>query len=426
VSSIAIEEAVARVAQGDPVVVLDDSDRENEGDLIFAAERATPALTSFLLRHTSGVVCVALSASRCDALQLPPMVARPEDPHRTAFTVSVDARQGTTTGISASDRSTTMRALARESTRPQDLLRPGHVFPLRAQEGGVLARRGHTEAAIDLVRLAGLTPAGVLCELTHPDGSLMRAPALEAFAREHKLAILSVDDLVAYRRRTEPIVERVAEARLPTSHGPFTAHVFRDVDGREHLALVRGEVGSAGPEGVLVRVHSECVTGDLFGSLRCDCGAQLEAALARIGAEGQGVVIYLRGHEGRGIGLINKLHAYRLQDEGRDTVDANLELGLPVDSRRYDVGAQILTSLGIKAIRLMSNNPAKFAALEGYPLRIVERIPLVTAPNSENAGYLSTKQTKLGHLLGLGATSPVAGAADDWQGLSRTLPLGRA
>jgi 3,4-dihydroxy 2-butanone 4-phosphate synthase / GTP cyclohydrolase II len=271
---------------------------------------------------------------------------------------------------------------------------------LRAREGGVLRRRGHTEAAADLVRLAGLAHGGALCELMHEDGTMMRRPALESFAREHALALLHIDDLVAYRRRTEPIVEPVAEARLPTRHGPFVVRVFRDlIEGREHLALVRGDVRSGAD--ILVRVHSECITGDLFGSLRCDCGTQLDAALARVAAEGRGVVVYLRGHEGRGIGLVNKLHAYRLQDQGRDTVEANLDLGLPVDSRRYDLGAQILTALGVTNIRLMSNNPAKFAALEGYPLRIVERVPLITAPNDENAAYLATKQAKLGHLLGL-------------------------
>jgi 3,4-dihydroxy 2-butanone 4-phosphate synthase/GTP cyclohydrolase II len=418
-----IEDAVHRIARGEPVVVVDDSDRENEGDLVMAAEKATPEAIAFVLRHASGVVCVALPGARCDALHLPLMVPRLEDSHGTAFTVTVDARRGTTTGISAADRATTIRALASDATRPDDLLRPGHVFPLRAREGGVLQRRGHTEAASDLARLAGLAPAGLLCELTHDDGTMMRLPALEAFASAHGLALVHIDDLVAYRRRTEPIVEPVADARLPTRHGPFAVRVFRDViEGREHIALVRGEV--RGPDPVLVRVHSECITGDLFGSLRCDCGAQLDAALARVAAEGRGVVVYLRGHEGRGIGLVNKLHAYRLQDEGRDTVEANLELGLPVDSRRYDVGAQILTSLGVSNIRLMSNNPAKFAALEGYPLRIVERVPLLTPPNEENAGYLSTKQAKLGHLLGL-VQGGAAGEAAAQQRL-RAVPQRRA
>jgi 3,4-dihydroxy 2-butanone 4-phosphate synthase/GTP cyclohydrolase II len=394
-----VEEAIERIAEGDMVVVVDDSARENEGDLVLAAERATPEKVAFMVRHTSGVVCVALPEARCEALGLPLMVPAGRDAHGTAFTVTVDARRGTSTGISAMDRATTIRALARKSSRPEDFLRPGHIFPLRARDGGVLARRGHTEAASDLARLAGLAPVGALSELTHDDGTMMRLAALEAFGHTHGLPVIHIEDLVSYRRRTEPIVEPVAQARLPTQYGPFVAHVLRDLDGREHVALVRGEV--RGASDVLVRVHSECVTGDLFGSQRCDCGAQLHAALDRVAQAGRGVVVYLRGHEGRGIGLINKLHAYRLQDEGRDTVEANLELGLPVDSRRYDVGAQILTSLGLTTIRLMSNNPAKFTALEGYRLRIVERVPLITPPNAENAGYLSTKQVKLGHLLGL-------------------------
>jgi 3,4-dihydroxy 2-butanone 4-phosphate synthase/GTP cyclohydrolase II len=420
-----VREALHRVARGEPVVVVDDADRENEGDLILAAEKATPQAIAFVLRHTSGVVCVALPGERCDALHLPPMVAHGGDAQGTAFTVTVDARRGTTTGISAADRATTARALAGAASKPDDFARPGHVFPLRARGGGVLERRGHTEAAVDLARMAGLSPAGVLCELAHDDGTMMRPLALESFARAHGLALLRIEDLVAYRRRTEPIVEHVAEARLPTRHGPFTAHVFRDViDGGEHLALVRGEV--RGAERVLVRVHSECVTGDLFGSLRCDCGEQLDAALARVAGEGCGAVVYLRGHEGRGVGLINKLHAYRLQDAGRDTVEANVELGLPVDSRRYDVGAQILTSLGLTTIRLMSNNPAKFAALEGYALRVVERVPLLTSPTEENARYLSTKERKLGHLLGLAQSG--AGAAGEAVDQQRVLPLphGRA
>jgi 3,4-dihydroxy 2-butanone 4-phosphate synthase/GTP cyclohydrolase II len=400
-----IESAIEAIASGRPVVVVDDANRENEGDLILAAEKITPEAVAFFLRHTSGVLCVALPGGRCDALQLPPMVARGEESQGTAFTVSVDARRGIATGISASDRAATIRVLASEEARADDLVRPGHVFPLRAREGGVFKRRGHTEASCDLARLAGLSPAAVLCELIHDDGSMMRPAALGAFAREHALPILRIDDLVAYRRRTEPLVEKVSGARLPTRHGPFEVTVFRDlIEGREHVALVRGDV--RGQENVLVRVHSECLTGDLFGSLRCDCGEQLEGAMARVEQAGKGVVVYLRGHEGRGVGLINKLHAYRLQDEGRDTVEANLDLGLPVDSRRYDVGAQILVSLGLTTIRLMSNNPAKFAALEGYPLRIVERVPLIAETNPENAAYLLTKQHKLGHLLGLAAAAP--------------------
>ncbi len=395
-----IEKSLEQIARGGPVVVVDDADRENEGDLVFAAENATAESIAFVLRHTSGVVCVALPGARCDALNLPPMVARGEEAQGTAFTVTVDARRGTTTGISAADRATTIRVLASGASKADDLVRPGHVFPLRVREGGVLRRRGHTEAASDLAGLTGLAPIGGLCELTHPDGTMMRPLALEEFARSHGLPILRIDDIVAYRRRSEVIVEQVAEARLPTRHGPFTAYVFRDrIDGREHVALTRGDLRT--DDDVLVRVHSECLTGDLFGSLRCDCGAQLDAALERVSHAGRGIVVYLRGHEGRGVGLINKLHAYRLQDEGRDTVEANLDLGLPVDSRRYDVGAQILVSLGVRSIRLMSNNPRKFAALAGYPLRIVERVPLITAPHPENATYLSTKQEKLGHMLGL-------------------------
>jgi 3,4-dihydroxy 2-butanone 4-phosphate synthase / GTP cyclohydrolase II len=395
-----VEEAVRRIALGEPVVVVDDADRENEGDLVLAAETASAERIGFVLRNTSGLLCVALSGERCDALDLPPMVARGDEAQGTAFTVSVDARRGTSTGISADDRATTVRALGDRLSLAGDFRRPGHVFPLRAREGGVLRRRGHTEAATDLAALAGLSPAVALCELVEPGGGMMRPPSIDEFARRHGLALICIDDLVAYRRQTEPLVEQVAEARLPTRHGLFGVRVFRDViDGTEHVALVRGEV--SGAENVLVRVHSECMTGDLFGSLRCDCGAQLDSALARVAEEGLGAIVYLRGHEGRGVGLINKLHAYQLQDQGRDTVDANLELGLPVDSRRYDVGAQILTTLGLSTIRLMSNNPAKFAALRGYPLRIVERVPLVTAPNAENVAYLSTKQAKLGHLLGL-------------------------
>src|ERR1019366_7249724 len=378
-----IESAIEAIASGRPVVVVDDANRENEGDLILAAEKITPEAVAFFLRHTSGVLCVALPGGRCDALQLPPMVARGEESQGTAFTVSVDARRGIATGISASDRAATIRVLASEEARADDLVRPGHVFPLRAREGGVFKRRGHTEASCDLARLAGLG----------------------AFARGHALPTLRIDDLVAYRRRTEPLVEKVSGARLPTRHGPFEVTVFRDlIEGREHVALVRGDV--RGQENVLVRVHSECLTGDLFGSLRWDGGEQLEGAMARVEQAGKGVVVYLRGHEGRGVGLINKLHAYRLQDEGRDTVEANLAPGLPVDSRRYDVGAQILVSLGLTTIRLMSNNPAKFAALEGYPLRIVERVPLIAETNPENAAYLLTKQHKLGHLLGLAAAAP--------------------
>ncbi len=392
-----IPDALAAIARGEMVVVVDDASRENEGDLILAAEKATPENLAFLIRHTSGVVCVSLDPTRADALQLPLMVAENHESQRTAFTVTVDYRVGTTTGISAADRAATLRALADPGSSAGDFVRPGHIFPLRARPGGVLERRGHTEAAVDLARLAGLAPCGVLCEVVNDDGTMARPPELVAFARRHGLRIISVASLIAYRRRTESIVHAVAEARLPTRHGIWSARVYRAADGTEHTALVMGDVRET-PD-VLVRVHSECLTGDVFGSVRCDCGAQLDTAMRLIAAEGRGVVVYLRGHEGRGIGLARKLHAYRLQDLGRDTVEANLELGLPVDARSYDVGAQILSDLGVTTLRLMSNNPAKFVELEGYRLRIVGRVPLVTVPTAENATYLRTKQAKLGHQL---------------------------
>jgi 3,4-dihydroxy 2-butanone 4-phosphate synthase/GTP cyclohydrolase II len=393
-----IEAAIAAIQRGEPVVVVDDEGRENEGDLILAAERATPEALAFMIRHTSGVVCVALTGARLAELHLPLMVADNQDSMGTAFTITVDYKPGTSTGISAADRAATVRALASPSVPAADFARPGHIFPLRAREGGVLRRPGHTEAAVDLARLAGLAPAGALCEIVNEDGTMARLPDLERFAAEHRLLLVSIDDLIAYRRRTEKLVEHVADARLPTRHGAFTAHVYRGLlDGVEHVALTVGDV--RGAKDVLVRVHSECMTGDLFRSTRCDFGEQLDAAMAAIAAAGRGVVVYLRGHEGRGIGLTAKLHAYNLQDAGRDTVEANLELGLPVDSRRYDLGAQILTDLGLTTIRVMSNNPAKFAALEGYPLRIVERVPLIVGRNAENAAYLDTKAAKLGHSL---------------------------
>ena len=392
-----IERAIDAIARGHAVVVVDDAGRENEGDLILAAEKATPAALAFLIRHTSGVVCAAVTAERLEALRLPLMVADNTESQRTAFTVTVDYKHGTTTGISAADRAATLRGLADPRAGAEDFVRPGHVFPLRARPRGVLERRGHTEAAVDLARLAGLAPCGVLCEIVNDDGTMARPRDLGAFAARHGLPIVSIADLVAHRRRTEPIVEAVADARLPTAHGVFSARVYRDAGGAEHVALVMGEV--RGATDVLVRVHSECLTGDVFGSLRCDCGAQLDAALAKVAAEGRGVIVYLRGHEGRGVGLTRKLHAYKLQEQGRDTVDANLDLGLPVDARSYDVGAQILTDLGITTLRLMSNNPAKFDQLEGYPLRIVGRVPLVIAPNQENRDYLRAKQLRLGHQL---------------------------
>ena len=394
-----IEDAVLAIASGGMAVVVDDADRENEGDLIMAAEKVTPASVAFIVRHTSGVVCAALSPERLAALHLPLMVADNAESQRTAFTVTVDYRVGTSTGISAADRAATLAALANPSAQADDFSRPGHVFPLRARAGGVLERRGHTEAAVDLARAAGLAPCGVLCEVVDEDGSMARLPSLTAFAARHHLPLVSIADLVAYRRRTERLVTPVAEARLPTRHGAFAAHIYRDHAGTEHVALVKGDV--RGTADVLVRVHSECLTGDVFGSLRCDCGGQLDAALERVAAEGRGVVVYLRGHEGRGVGLTRKMHAYKLQDEGRDTVEANLDLGLPIDARSYDVGAQILTDLGVTTLRLMSNNPAKFLELDGYALRIVERVPLIVTPNHENLAYLRTKQLKLGHQLEL-------------------------
>jgi 3,4-dihydroxy 2-butanone 4-phosphate synthase/GTP cyclohydrolase II len=392
-----IEHAIAAISRGEMVVVVDDAERENEGDLIMAAEKATPRDVAFILRHTSGVICAAMPAERLSALQLPLMVADNAESQQTAFTVTVDCRRGTTTGISAADRAATLRALADRGSQPNDFVRPGHLFPLRARDGGVLERRGHTEAAVDLARLAGLSPCGVLCELMNDDGTMSRPPELAAFAARHGLPIITIADLVAHRRRTEQLVAAVAEARLPTPHGVFSARVYRAYDGTEHVALVMADV--RGRAEVLVRVHSECLTGDIFGSLRCDCGGQLEAALALVAKEGRGVVVYLRGQEGRGVGLTQKMHAYKLQEQGRDTVEANLDLGLPVDSRTYDVGAQILADLGVTTLRLMSNNPAKFVELEGYNLRIVGRVPLLVTPNRENIAYLRTKQLKLGHQL---------------------------
>ncbi len=393
-----VEDAVAAIGRGDAIVVVDDEDRENEGDLIMAAEFATRERIAFFVRHTSGVICVPLTGERCDELGLPLMVEHNTESHRTAFTDTVDYRHGTTTGISASDRALTISALIDPGTRPGDLARPGHIFPLRYRPGGVLKRAGHTEAAVDLARLAGLYPAGVLCEIVNDDGTMARVPDLERFCAEHHLLMISIADLIRYRRRTEKLVRRVAEARIPTDWGDFTCVAFESIlDGETHLAFVRGNV--QGPDDVLVRVHSECLTGDVFGSLKCDCGPQLDAAMAMIAEEDCGVVVYLRGHEGRGIGLGHKLRAYSLQDRGRDTVDANVELGLPVDSREYGIGAHILVDLGISAMRLMTNNPAKYGGLEGFGLEIVDRVPLAVRPNPENIHYLRTKRERLGHFL---------------------------
>jgi len=395
-----IPEGIQAIEAGEIVVVVDDADRENEGDLIMAAEAATASKIGFFVRHTSGLIVMPMLGERLDQLELPLMVQHNTETHRTAFTVSVDAAEGTTTGISAADRATTIQTLIDPDTKPPDLLRPGHIFPLRYREGGVLKRAGHTEAGIDLARLAGRYPAAVLCEVVNPDGSMARLPQLERFAAEHGLQLISIADLIRYRRQREKLVRRVAEARIPTQWGDFAAFAYESIlDGEQHLALVKGEV--AGHDDVLVRVHSECLTGDAFGSLRCDCGAQLEGALRRVAEDGRGVVVYLRGHEGRGIGLAHKLRAYSLQERGRDTVDANLELGLPVDDREYGIGSQILVDLGVTTMRLMTNNPAKYVGLDGFGLQIVERVPLETYPNPENLRYLRTKRERMGHLLDL-------------------------
>jgi 3,4-dihydroxy 2-butanone 4-phosphate synthase/GTP cyclohydrolase II len=393
-----IEEAVEDIRAGRMVIVVDDVDRENEGDLILAAEKATPEALAFMIRHTSGVVCMPVVGERLDELNIPLMVSGTPDLQRTAFTVSVDVIHGTTTGISAADRAATIRAVIDENTAPTDLVRPGHVFPLRYCEGGVLKRAGHTEAAVDLARLAGLSPAGVLCEIVNDDGTMARLPDLVRFAARHGLKVISIADLIEYRRRREQLVRKVAEARIPTIYGEFDTVGYESlVDGRVHVAMVLGDVGD-GRE-ILVRVHSECLTGDVFQSLRCDCGTQLDDALGKIGAAGRGVLLYIRGHEGRAIGLTHKLRAYRLQEQGRDTVEANQELGFPADPRDYGIGAQILYDLGVRSMRLLTNNPAKRAGLEGYGLSIVERVPLQTRPTEHNLAYLKAKREKLGHLL---------------------------
>jgi 3,4-dihydroxy 2-butanone 4-phosphate synthase/GTP cyclohydrolase II len=393
-----IEEAVKEIAAGRPVVVVDDENRENEGDLIFAAEKATTELLAFMVRYTSGYICAPLTEADADRLDLPPMYYTNQDRRGTAYTVTVDAREGVTTGISAAERAHTIRLLADPTTDPADLSRPGHVVPLRARDGGVLRRPGHTEAAIDLARMAGLRPAGVLCELVNDDGTMKRLPDLRAFAEEHGLALITIADLIEYRRANEHQVEKLAETRLPTAYGVFRAVGYRALnDGSDHIALVYGDLGNG--EDVLVRVHSECLTGDVFASLRCDCGPQLQAALRRVADEGRGVVLYVRGHEGRGIGLMHKLQAYQLQDQGRDTIDANLELGLPADARDYGTGAQILADLGIRSMRLLTNNPAKRAGLEGYGLSVAGREALPVRAHPENVRYLRTKRDRMGHLL---------------------------
>ena len=396
-----IEDALADLRAGKMIVVVDDEDRENEGDLIFAASKTTPELVGFMVRHSSGVICVPMEGPVLDRLGLPPMTYVNEDRKGTAYSVSVDARDGIETGISAADRSRTIKVLCDSATEPWEITRPGHVFPLRAMPGGVLRRPGHTEAAVDLARLAGLTPAGVIAEVVNDDGSMMRAPALREFSDQHNLKMISIADLIKYRRKNESLIKRVATAKLPTEFGEFDIVGFESIlDGTDHVALVKGDLGDG--QDVLVRVHSECLTGDALGSLRCDCGPQLRAAMRQVSLEGRGVVLYVRGHEGRGIGLLHKLQAYQLQDSGADTVEANVQLGLPADARDYGTGAQILGDLGVKSMRLLTNNPTKRAGLDGYGLTITESVPLEVAPNDFNLSYLETKRDQMGHTLTFG------------------------
>ncbi|MEA2250267.1 MAG: 3,4-dihydroxy 2-butanone 4-phosphate synthase / cyclohydrolase [Solirubrobacteraceae bacterium] len=393
-----IDDAVAAMRRGEIVIVVDAPTRENEGDLVMAAECATPETINFMATHGRGLICVPMLRERLEALRIPKMVADGTDPRETAFHVGVDHRRGTTTGISASDRATTIRALASGDASPGDFSQPGHVFPLCYQEGGVLRRAGHTEAGIDLAVLADRGAAAVICEVIGEDGEMARLPALLELAREHGLLVVSIADLIAYRRSRERLVVRMSEARLPLASAEFRAITYRDtVEGHDHLVLQLGDVAGGGD--VLVRMHSECLTGDVFGSERCDCGRQLQLALDTIAAEGRGVVVYLRGHEGRGIGLVDKIHAYQLQDGGLDTVQANLHLGLPIDRRDYGVGMQVLRDLGIERVRLLTNNPAKRAGLEGYGLVVVDRVPLVSTPTSASVEYLRTKREKLGHII---------------------------
>ncbi len=393
-----IERAIADIRAGKAVVVVDDEDRENEGDLVFAASKATRQLVAFTIRYSSGVLCVPMEGAVLDRLAIPLMTPHNRERMRTAYTISVDARDGVTTGISASDRARTIKMLVDSATEPFELVQPGHVFPLRYREGGVLVRPGHTEAAVDLARLAGLSAAGAISEVVNDDGTMKRGQQLRDFADEHGLALISIADLIRHRRSHERQLQRVAETRLPTEHGTFRALGYRNlVDDSEQIALVKGDIGDG--VDVLVRMHSECLTGDAFASRRCDCGPQLRAALAAVEKEGRGVIVYLRGHEGRGIGLLHKLQAYTLQDEGRDTIDANLELGLPADGRDYGTAAQILHELGVRSVRLITNNPAKPTALEGYGIVVSEQISVATDAHDDNRRYLTTKRDRMGHLI---------------------------
>lgn len=393
-----IDDAIEDFKKGKPVVVVDDEDRENEGDLIIAGSLTTTESMNFIIRNTSGVVCVPMESEDLDRLNLPPMTLVNEDKKGTAFSVSVDASVGITTGISAEDRATTVKVLADRNSKPNDVRKPGHVFPLRAAQGGVLRRAGHTEAGVDLAKLAGLNPVAVICELTEEDGSIRKYESSYRFAKENSLKFISIADLISYRRKNERQVELFSKSKLPTKYGDFTAYGYKsNIDGISHIALVTGEIGNG--EDVLVRVHSECLTGDVLGSLRCDCGDQLHLAMKVISEEGRGIILYVRGHEGRSIGLLNKIAAYGLQDKGRDTVEANIELGLPADARDYGTGAQILVDLGVKTMRLLTNNPSKRAGLEGYGLKIVERVALLAKANANNVEYLSTKTNKMGHQI---------------------------
>jgi 3,4-dihydroxy 2-butanone 4-phosphate synthase/GTP cyclohydrolase II len=392
-----IEEAIDDIRRGRMVVVCDDENRENEGDLTLAAQFATPEAINFMAKEGRGLICLSLTSDRCEELGLNLMTAKNEAPLQTAFTVSVEAREGVTTGISAADRAHTVQVAIDPGSTPESLVQPGHVFPLKSKDGGVLERAGQTEAAVDLARLAGLIPAGVICEIMNDDGTMARVPDLVSYCQRHGLKMITVADLIAYRRRTERLVERVVATKLPTAFGEFNAVGYRSLlDDKHHVAMVKGEV--SGAEDVLVRVHSECLTGDVFHSLRCDCGEQLEAAMAMIEREGEGVLLYL-AQEGRGIGLLNKLRAYKLQEEGLDTVDANLKLGLPADLRDYGIGAQILVDLGLTSIRILTNNPKKIHGLEGYGLSVAEQLPIQSIPNPHNEEYLNAKRDKMGHVL---------------------------
>jgi 3,4-dihydroxy 2-butanone 4-phosphate synthase / GTP cyclohydrolase II len=402
-----VEQAITEIAAGHAIVVIDDASRENEGDIVFAASKATPELLAFTIRYARGLICMPMLGADLDRLQLPPMTADNQEHMGTAFAISVDARDGITTGISAADRARTIRTLVDSATEPYEIVRPGHIFPLRYAEGGVLRRPGHTEAAVDLARLAGLAPAGVVAEIFNDDGTMARLPDLRAFADEHGLPLISIEQLIEYRRRSEQMVRRVVETRVPNEYGEWRAIGYQNlVDGTEHLALVLGDLGQPGQQArpgehadVLVRMHSECLTGDVFGSQRCDCGAQLTAAMAAIAAEGRGIVLYLRGHEGRGIGLLSKLRAYQLQDAGADTVDANLALGLPADAREYSTGAQMLADLGVRSLRLLTNNPAKVSGLAGFGIEVTGVVRLPVAATEDNLRYLIAKRDRLGHQL---------------------------